>query len=148
MKRRELASRPMRRDGATKLCMVMKTSVPSYKEASLLSILKWDTGSYVPFRAVLLLVLAIRRDTTRRHKWSRSVHEVRPDNKGQNRPGTQPIMVCHTQQEITDEMGEDQTTLSRTIEELCNLESFRKSIRLSALYQGPDWEPTFCQPVF
>ncbi len=52
------------------------------------------------------------------------------------------LLACYTQQEIADELGvKDKSTISRFVEESCNLESFPKSNKLLALYQEPGWEP-------
>jgi hypothetical protein len=46
-------------------------------------------------------------------------------------------MACHTQEEIAQAVGVDQSEASRETKELCNLETLPKSIKLAALYSAP-----------
>lgn len=49
-------------------------------------------------------------------------------------------LACHTQEEIAEQVGIDQSTVARATEELCKLESFPKRI-VFATYAEPDWTP-------
>lgn len=48
-------------------------------------------------------------------------------------------MACYTEPEIAKVVKVDQSTVSRDLEDLCNLEALPKNIKLSALFQD-DWK--------
>ncbi len=51
-------------------------------------------------------------------------------------------MACHTQEEIAEREGIDKATVSRFVEESCNLANLPESNKLIANYQV-DYEPEF-----
>ena len=66
-------------------------------------------------------------DSTRREERKRTIFDM--------------WMRCHTQEEIADAVGTDQSVIARESKELCNLEKLPKSIKLAAEYQDADWSP-------
>lgn len=51
------------------------------------------------------------------------------------------FMAGYTQEEIAKEVNMPQQTLADHLKELPNLEKFPKSVKLSALFQDPDFKP-------